>query len=49
MNNMTEPNVLVLGGVSYNAMIYLDRTVIFVNRGGMWLHMPLDELLAKAL
>ncbi len=32
-----------------NAMIYLDRTVIFVNRGGMWLHMPLDELLAKAL
>ncbi len=32
-----------------NVMVYLDRTVIFVNRGGMWLHTPLDELLAKAL
>ncbi len=32
-----------------NVVVYLDRTTVFVNRGGMWLHTPMDELLAKAL
>jgi len=32
-----------------NTLIYLDRSDIFFNRGGMWLHTDLEELLQKAL
>jgi tuftelin-interacting protein 11 len=32
-----------------NCMVYIDRSVIFLQRSGMWLHTSLDNLLSNAL
>lgn len=32
-----------------NSVVYVDKSFIFLQRSGMWLHTSLDELLSKAL